>query len=155
MNLVTKSIISAFLCLLLGSASGFSTFDSLKDWYPTIVKPSWNPPNWIFGPVWTILYILMGISFARIWHSLHIQKTKAIKWFGIQLSLNLLWTPLFFGAHSIGWAFVDIVCMLIAIGYTVFIFYSIDRPAGLLMIPYLLWVSFATMLNGTIWYLNS
>ncbi len=141
-------------CLLLGIFSGFSTIDSINNWYQYINKPSWNPPNWIFGPVWTTLYILMGISLALIWHSTHGEKRKAIILFIIQFVFNLCWSFIFFKLHLIGWAFIEIIIMLFFIVLTVYSFFKINKMASFILIPYLCWVSFATVLNGTIWYLN-
>ncbi len=133
---------------------GASSSSSILDWYPTIYKPSWNPPNWIFGPVWSLLYIMIGAAFAFIWHSEKQEKRKAYRLFFIQFCLNLAWTPIFFNFHQIGFAFVEIIFMLIFIYLTIIEFYKINRKAAYLLVPYAIWVSFATMLNGTIYWLN-
>lgn len=153
-SLYLKILISTILCLSLGILSGFNTSDSITGWYPFIIKPSWNPPNWIFGPIWTVLYIGMGVAVALIWHSRHDQKQKAILFFIIQFVFNLCWSFIFFNLHQIGWALIEIVAMFFLILITTIRFYNINKHAAYLMIPYLLWVSFATVLNASIWYLN-
>ena len=153
-SLLVKILISTIATLTLGIASGFSTIQSIKDWYQFLIKPSFNPPNWIFGPVWTILYVMMGISFAMIWHASHIQKNRAILLFTIQFIFNLAWSFLFFNCHLLGIAFVEILLMGYFIVSAIISFYKINKVAAYLLIPYLCWVCFATVLNGTIWFLN-
>lgn len=152
-SLWIKILICITGCLILGIASGFSTAGSIANWYVTIQKPTWNPPNWLFGPVWTLLYILMGISLALVWHSAT-NNTKAITLFCIQFALNLSWSFIFFGLHQIGFAFIEIMVMLGFIIATIFAFSKINKTAAYLLLPYVSWVSFATILNGTIWFLN-
>lgn len=154
MNLFVKILICVTLCVGLGAASGFSTSSEINGWFQTIQKPSWNPPNWIFGPMWTTLYILMGTAAALIWHSDHEKKKGALLLFLVQFILNLSWSFIFFNQHEIGWAFAEILVMLILIIATTIAFYKIKPLAAYLMIPYILWVSFASVLNGTIWMLN-
>ena len=153
-SLLVKILISTITTVTLGIASGFSTIQSIKDWYQFLIKPSFNPPNWIFGPVWTILYVMMGISFAMIWHASNIQKNRAILLFTIQFIFNLAWSFLFFNCHLLGIAFVEILLMGYFIVSTIISFYKINKVAAYLLIPYLCWVCFATVLNGTIWFLN-
>lgn len=155
MNFITKAIISALVCSGLGFASGYITASQISTWYETLVKPNWNPPNWIFGPVWTILYIMMGIAFARIWHSDHPHKKTAMALFAGQFVLNLLWTPTFFGMHNLLLALVVILLLLGMLIYTTRRFALIDKTAAYMLVPYILWVAFATVLNGTIWGLNA
>lgn len=154
MKLIFKIIISIFISLSLGGLSGIVTSGEITTWYPTIIKPSWNPPNWIFGPVWSLLYIMIGVAFALIWHSEKLDKRKAYRLFTIQFCLNLAWTPIFFNFHQIGFAFIEIIFMLIFIYLTIIEFYKINRNAAYLLLPYAIWVSFATILNGTIYWLN-
>lgn len=149
-----KIFVCTSVCVLLGIASGFSTLESIDNWYKYISKPSWNPPNWLFGPVWTVLYFLMGFALALIWHADKPGKKSAEGLFIIQFALNLTWSFIFFNMHLPGWAFAEIVVMLLFIILTVISFYRINKTAAYLLVPYLLWVSFATVLNGTIWYLN-
>ncbi|MEO6251943.1 MAG: TspO/MBR family protein [Ferruginibacter sp.] len=154
-SLVLKIFICVLICLALGLLSGFSTVESISNWYRFINKPVWNPPNWVFGPVWTLLYIMMGISLALVWHTNHQNKKRAVTFFVIQFVLNIAWSFIFFNLHAIGWAFAEIIIMLTLIAITMAAFYKISKPAAWLMLPYLIWVSFATILNGSIWYLNS
>ena len=153
-SLSFKIFICVAVCLGLGLLSGLSTADSISNWFQYINKPSWNPPNWLFAPVWTILYILMGIAFALILHSSNSNKNLAIRLFIIQFVLNLAWSFIFFNMHLPGWAFAEIIFMLLFIILTIISFYRINKTAAYLLLPYLLWVSFASVLNGTIWYLN-
>ncbi|MHA4896465.1 TspO/MBR family protein [Pedobacter sp. PWIIR3] len=149
-------IINLIIPLSFGVIGALLTQVSVKTWYLTINKPSFNPPNWIFGPVWTTLYILMGISAYLVWQKrkqiTHLPRLIAI--YLIQLVLNLLWSFLFFYAHEIGAAFYEIIALLIAIIITARVFYKVDSTAGLLFIPYIAWVSFATVLTYTIFKLN-
>lgn len=154
-NLFFKIGLSIIIIMSLGFISGFSTASSINGWYASIIKPSWNPPNWLFGPAWTILYICMGISFGLIWHSTKPDKTTAIVLFCIQFILNLLWSYIFFKQQMMGFAFVEIILMLIFIILTIISFHKINPLAAYLLIPYSGWVTFATILNGTIWKLNS
>jgi tryptophan-rich sensory protein len=153
-SLFLKISICVLLCLALGLLSGFSTVESINNWYRFINKPTWNPPNWIFGPMWTLLYILMGIAVALIWHAQAQNKKTAIAFFIVQFILNLAWSFIFFKQHAIGWAFAEIIIMLFFISATIVSFYKISKPAAWLMLPYLCWVTFATILNGSILYLN-
>ena len=153
-SIVAKIIVCILICTALGFLSGFSTADSISNWFQYVKKPSWNPPNWLFAPVWTALYILMGISVALIWHSKATNKSQAIWLFVIQFILNLCWSLIFFNLHQTGWAFVEIIVMLIFIVLTIISFYKIDKTAAYLLLPYICWVSFATVLNGSIWFLN-
>lgn len=143
-----------FLVGLMGSL--FTTADSLGNWYADLNKPFFNPPNWIFGPVWTTLYIMMGISAYLVWQKDINRKAVHIvlACFAVQLFLNAIWTLLFFGLHSPLLGLIDIVLLLNAVIVTIFAFFQISRPAALLLIPYLAWVSFATVLNASIYLLN-
>lgn len=159
MRLGIKIAIAAMSCLVLGGLSGAVTVSEIKDWYALLTKPSFNPPNWLFGPVWSVLYLLMGISFAMIWHQLSksgisIFKHKAGYLFGIQLLLNLIWSTIFFNLHQIGLALVEMLVLIGFIIFTMIEFYKINRTAGLLLIPYTLWVYFASILTASILYLN-
>lgn len=126
-------------------------------WYRQISKPAWNPPGWVFGPVWTLLYILMGVAFYLVWKSTRPEplKRRAMTVWLVQLGLNFLWTVIFFGAQQPGWAFLEIILLWTSILLTIFMFGSISKTAAWLLVPYIAWVSFATLLNGTIWLLNS
>lgn len=122
------------------------------DWYASLAKPEWNPPSWIFGPVWTALYILMAVAAWLVWKrdGWHLP----LRLFFMQLALNAAWTPVFFGAREIGWAFAVIIALWLAILATLTAFLRIRMAAALLMTPYLAWVSFAAFLNFTLWRMN-
>ena len=141
--------------LLTFSASATAVFVTTGGWYAELAKPTWNPPGWIFGPVWTILYALMAVAAWRVWRQGGWAKQKvALSLFVVQWALNALWTPLFFGLHRPGWALAEILILLAAILATMRAFWRVDRPAGLLLLPYAAWVAFATVLNWTIWRMN-
>lgn len=126
-----------------------------SEWYDQLNKPGWNPPGWLFGPVWTMLYTMMAVAAWRIWTiSGFSGGRKELSFFGIQLFLNGLWSQLFFNAQNPGLAFAEILLLLAAISITTFYFFRKDSVAGWLMVPYILWVAFATVLNGTIWFIN-
>ena len=155
MNRYIKLSLCITFPLLIGGISGYATATSINDWYVGINKPSFNPPNYLFGPVWTILYILMGISFYRILQSpQNTQQKNAIIIFCIQLFLNFCWSFLFFNFQLLGISFIEIIMMWISILTMIYTFSKIDKTAAYLQIPYLLWVSFASVLNGSIWFLN-
>lgn len=151
-----KLVLSILIPLITGSLAGFFTSTGVKGWYAVANKPSFNPPNWIFAPVWTVLYILMGIALFMIWRSAAEKSVKqtALILFAIQLLLNFLWSLIFFSLKQTGWAFIEIIAMWIAILLTMIWFNKISATATWLMLPYLLWVSFAAVLNYTIWKLN-
>ncbi len=150
-----KLIISIILTVGLGSLGGLFTIAEIPTWYAGLNKPSFNPPNWIFGPMWTTLYLLMGISFYMIWKiPPSPARTQAIRIFVIQFVLNFCWSIIFFSMHQIGWALVEIIAMWVCILLTILQFRKLSTTAAVLLIPYLLWVSFASLLNGSIWQLN-
>ena len=140
---------------LVFCASAMAVFIADNGWYAGLAKPAWNPPDWLFGPVWTILYAMMAVAAWRVWlQGGWAQQKKALGLFLLQWALNALWTPLFFGLHRPGWALAEILVLLAAILATMRTFWRLDRPAGLLFLPYAAWVAFATVLNGTIWRMN-
>ena len=149
-------IISIAITLSIGALGGWATAQSVKTWYPTLNKPSFNPPNWLFGPVWTSLYILIGIAAYLVWMKrdqiAHVPRTVAI--YFIQLILNLGWSFIFFYLHEIGFALAEILMLLAVIILNAVLFYRIDKWAGLIFIPYILWVSFAAFLNYNLFILN-
>jgi len=154
---IWKLIISIVVCQGVGLLSAFLTSAEMNTWFDTLNKPSWNPPGYLFGPVWTFLYLLMGISVWLIWKSniSNRRKESAMTIFGVQLFFNFCWSIIFFRYHSPAWAFVDILLMIITIIMTMISFSSISKPATWLLLPYLLWVCFASFLNYTIWMMNS
>ncbi len=151
-----KLVFALAITLGVGAISGFATAANINSWYADLVKPSFNPPNAIFGPVWTILYILMGISLYLIWKKpVSEQKTTALRFFFVQLFLNFCWSFIFFYFHQTGWALTDIILLWIMIILTIFSFSKMDKTAAWLLVPYICWVSFATILNAAIFRLNS
>lgn len=155
MSLYLKVTFSIIVCLGLGFLSGISTVDSINGWYTTLNKPFFQPPNWIFGPMWSVLYAMMGIAFALIWNkTTDLNKKKPYLLFASQFILNLLWSPIFFGFQRPDIALVLIVVLLILIALTIKAFKSINIIASRLLWPYFLWVSFATLLNLSIVLLN-
>ena len=157
MNNLVKLVISVAIPVSVGAISGFFTVSEVGGWYQTINKPSWNPPGWIFGPVWITLYIMMGIALYMVWKTdadPGLKKT-AIVIFAIQLMLNFFWSFIFFNQHQVGWALVEILGMWIFILLTIFAFAKVNNNAAWLLVPYISWVSFASILNYAIWKLNN
>ena len=154
LSLPAKIIISALAMLLLGGLGGYLTASSIGSWYSTLNKPPGTPPNWLFGPVWTALYLMIGTSFALIWHQKSLGKNRLTALFLTQLILNLAWTPIFFGAHQIALALLVIVLLWISILLTIRAFAKQSKPAAYLLVPYLIWVTYATYLNAGHAYLN-
>jgi len=151
-----KYIVSIIVCLAAGFIGSFFTSPAIEGWYASVVKPSFNPPNWIFGPVWTTLFILMGIAAALIWSRGWDDKAVkiALVLFIVHLVFNVLWSVFFFGMQNPGLAFIEIIILWLMIAALIYLFYQIDHRAAYLLIPYILWVSFAAVLNFTIWQLN-
>ncbi|MEM1158282.1 MAG: TspO/MBR family protein [Verrucomicrobiota bacterium] len=151
-----KALICIVAIELLGNASGLVTFFSIKDWYASLVRPAGTPPNGAFGPVWALLYAMMGYALARVWQvASDVQlKQRAYQWFGIQMFFNVLWTPVFFGLHRMDLALVVIGFLLISIGFTITFFRPLDRLAAWLLVPYFAWVAYAAYLNVGFWWLN-
>lgn len=149
-------IVCVSIPLFIGIIGGLFTMESVKTWYTTLNKPSFNPPSWVFGPVWSTLYILIGISSYLVWKKREIVSgySLAVKIYFLQLFLNLMWSFLFFNQHQIGLALIEIIILLIVIITNAFIFYRINKTAGLLFVPYILWVSFASFLTYSIYTIN-
>ncbi len=147
---------SIIICQLAGIIGSVFTTSSIPGWYANINKPSFNPPNWVFAPVWTTLFLLMGIALFLIWRKGLKEKDVKIAFsvFIFHLVLNTLWSILFFGLESPFAAFIEIIFLWAAILISIILFFRISRIAGYLLIPYLLWVSFASVLNFAIWKLN-
>lgn len=152
MNKIIKFTISIIIPFIVAAIGGFFTSTSVSSWYLDLNKPGFNPPSWIFGPVWTILYFMMGVSLYLVWTK-GFNKIAFII-FGIQLGLNLLWSILFFGLQIPMIAFIEIVILWVSILITIIYFYTIIPLSAYLLIPYLLWVSFAAILNFYIYILN-
>jgi tryptophan-rich sensory protein len=151
---VLYNLLSIALCESVGLSGGLITASSVSTWYTTLRKPSINPPSWVFGPVWTTLYALMGIAVTMVAEKRKKGTTSAIILFGSQLMLNFLWTLLFFGLRSPFAAFIEIIVLYVFILLTTITFWRVSKKSALLMIPYLLWVSFAFVLNFKVWRLN-
>ena len=143
------------LCLAVSGIGAAVTATSVGTWYQALHKPAFNPPDWIFAPVWTTLYILMAIAGWRVWRQAGFETgRKALTVFMVQLALNLAWSFIFFGQQRIGLALIEIAILLLVIIATTVLFWRIDRWAGVLFLPYVLWVAFATVLNASLWWLN-
>ena len=176
---ILKLIASIIICGFAGVFGSVFTMPEITGWYAELIKPSFNPPDWVFGPVWTILYLLMGISLFLVWKNnwkiinqiikpsrkawnrwsekLWVgdwKKQNAIGLFVLQLFFNILWSMVFFGFHSLAWGFAIILMLWFSIIYVIVNFYRISKPAAWLLVPYLLWVSFAAVLNFAIFWLN-
>lgn len=174
---IVKFLVSIIVCEGAGIIGSVFTMPSIKSWYAFLNKPVINPPNWIFGPVWTVLFILMGISLYLVWSKNFVAKplkTKIKAWnpwsqklmsgswqkinvvsiFAVQLVLNVLWSVIFFGWQQPGLAFFELLMLWFAILYTIINFWRISKPASYLLVPYILWVTFAGFLNYSLWMLN-
>ena len=151
-----KLIIALAIPLAVGAIGGYFSSSSISDWYVTLHKPSFNPPDGIFFPVWTVLYILMGLAFFLVWthHAKLEKKYTAYTYYFLQLALNFLWSFLFFYLHHTGQALADIIILFLLITGTISSFRKISKTAAWLLVPYLLWVGFALVLNLQIWRLN-
>jgi benzodiazapine receptor len=154
MNKTFKFIICIAIPLVVGFLSGIISAPKIQTWYLTLQKPSFDPPNYIFGPVWTTLYILMGVSLFMIVRSESDLKARALIIFSVQLLLNFFWSIIFFNLERVGLALIEIGLLWICILLMINTFYKISKRAAYLQIPYLLWVSFATILNTAIFNLN-
>ncbi|APH73351.1 TspO/MBR family protein [Aquibium oceanicum] len=141
-----------FLALVLAGGLTIGYLNTPGEWYAGLAKPPFNPPSWLFGPAWTVLYVLIGIAGARIWSRVPRSSAMAAWW--TQLALNFLWSPVFFTMHAVGMAFIVILGMLAAIVFFIVLAWRVDRVSAFLFLPYLCWVSFAGLLNGSILWLN-
>jgi len=153
---IVSLVVAVVIPLVVGGLGGVATASAIPTWYQGLNKPAWNPPNWVFGPVWTLLYILMGVAAWLVWRqgwdNPQVQVALAI--FAVQLLLNLFWSLIFFGLRSPGWAVLEIAILWGFILATIVQFYRLESVAGLLLIPYQLWVTFAAVLNAAVWQLN-
>jgi len=150
-----KLVISIAIPLFIGFIGSFFTSSSVDTWYKTLKKPDFNPPNWVFSPVWTLLFILIGLSFYIIWkNNFGGKKVLLLNIFFTQLFANLIWSLFFFGLRGPFWALIDIIVLWLAILVNIIVFYRVSKPAGILLVPYILWVSFAALLNFYLYILN-
>lgn len=151
---IYKIIIALAICFFAEAAGSLFAGNAVITWYPGLEKPGFNPPNWIFGPVWTLLFALMGISLFLIWEKGNQRRKTALKLFSIQLILNILWSFLFFFLQAPLYAFIEIIILWITILISIIYFYKISKLAAGLFVPYLLWITFAAVLNYFIYILN-
>lgn len=155
-----RFILQIIIFVAIANAAGligtFFTFDAIPTWYASLTKPSFSPPNWVFGPVWTILYTLMGVAAAYVWRERTrlTHAARGMRWWWIQLALNALWSPVFFGLQRMDIALGIIILMWLAIAATIIEFKRVNVWCALALAPYLAWVSFATLLNFSLWRLN-
>ncbi len=157
MQRILRIVTVVATCLAVGYLSGMETRSSITTWYPTLIKQVFNPPNWIFAPVWSLLYVMMGVAGGMVWNRIEMDESKvknAFLMFIFQLGLNALWSYLFFGLHNPMLALIEIILLWLVIFECYTQFSKIDKVAGMLLVPYLAWVSFATVLNASIWWLN-
>jgi benzodiazapine receptor len=157
LNEILKLFINIIICQFAGVIGSVFTTPAIPTWYATLIKPSFTPPNWIFSPVWISLYLLMGISVFLVWRKgiENPQVNLALRFFIVQLILNSLWSVLFFGLRSPFLGLVEIIILWIFILLTILYFFRVSKTAGILLWPYILWVSFAAVLNFSLWRLNS
>jgi len=154
-NVFLKLVVSILLPIVVGAIAGMFTSAAVPEWYATLNRPSFNPPNWLFGPVWTTLYTLMGISLFLIWKQIAgKERNIAIFVFFLQLALNFCWSFIFFYFNMIGLALIEIIMLWISIVIMLVLFFKIKPIAAYINIPYLLWVTFATILNASYYFLN-
>jgi len=156
LNEILKLVVSIIICLLAGVIGSIFTTSAIPGWYAALFKPSFTLPNWVFAPVWTNLYLLMGISAFLVWRKgldNHLVNS-GLRVFILQLILNTLWSFLFFGLKSPLLGLIEILLLWIAIVLTILSFFRVSKIAGILLLPYILWVSFAAILNFSIWRLN-
>lgn len=143
-------------CFAVAGLGSLATTPEIPTWYSSIKKPSWTPPNWLFGPVWTLLYAAMAVAAWLVWKRAGWEQGQgALTLFAIQLALNLAWSFIFFKFHSPGWAFAEIIALWVAIAATTLKFAGVSSVAALLLVPYLIWVSYAAALNFAVWRMNS
>ncbi|RYG70811.1 tryptophan-rich sensory protein [bacterium] len=155
-NIWPKIISGVVVCEIAGAIAALMTASAVRDWYPTLMKPSWTPPSSLFGPVWMVLYAMMGAALGLIWaNGQNPQREKrAVNWFWVQLALNVLWCAVFFGLRNPGWGYVVIITLWLAIAANLWLFSKISPTAAWLLVPYFLWVTFASTLNFSILSLN-
>ena len=152
---VVGLIVFVGLCLAVSLAGGVATASSVSSWYPTLQKPPFNPPDWIFAPVWSVLYLCIAVAGWRVWRTAPLFAVgRALTTYGAQLGLNLAWSVLFFGLQRPDLALINIVVLFVVIVANAILFWRHDRWAGALLVPYAMWVAFAAVLNASIWMLN-
>jgi len=154
-SVARQSLALAGWLALCFAASASAIFVSTGGWYAALLKPSWNPPGWLFGPVWSFLYLSMAVAAWLVWREGGwARQSRPLAWFLLQWLFNALWTPLFFGLHRPGLAFAEIILLCLLLAATLWHFWRVKPVAGILLLPYLAWVCFASVLNFAIWRLN-
>ncbi len=153
---IFKLVFAVLVCQAAGLIGSIFTRSSLSDWYPALIKPRFTPPGWVFAPVWVSLYLVIGVAAFLVWRRGldRLDVRKALSFFALQLALNVCWSVFFFGLKSPLAGLIDIVLLSIAVLLTIRSFLPVSYPAALLLIPYFVWIAFATGLNLTIWYIN-
>lgn len=151
-----RLVISIIIVFFAGAIGTVATLSEIPTWYAALAKPTWAPPNWLFGPVWTTLYILIGVALFLVWRKGSDKKDVklALLVFAVQLVLNVLWSVVFFGYHSLLGGVIVVILLWIAILANIIVFYRVSKPAGLLLVPYIIWVSIASYLNYSVYLLN-
>ncbi len=151
-----KLVISVAVCLMAGAVGSIFNIAAIPTWYATINKPFFNPPNWVFAPVWTALFVLMGVALYLVWREGYGKKAvkPGVNMFAVQLALNVLWSAIFFGLKNPAFAFAEIAALWLAIALTMCNFKKVSKTAFWLLVPYICWVTFASVLNLSIWLLN-
>lgn len=151
-----RLVISLIIVFFAGAIGTVATLSEIPTWYAALAKPTWAPPNWLFGPVWTTLYILIGVALFLVWRKGSDKKDVklALFVFAVQLVLNVLWSVVFFGYHSLLGGVIVVILLWIAILANIIVFYRVSKPAGLLLVPYIIWVSIASYLNYSVYLLN-
>lgn len=144
------------ICIIVQIYSGLITKPAINGWYAGLIRPAFTPPNWLFAPVWTLLYLMMGFAWGHVNNSSVKQNMikRANLVFVIQLIFNFLWSIIYFGAHSVGYALLDIIFLWLALIFTIHQFFQVSKLAGWFLVPYFVWTSYAVVLNASIWYLN-
>lgn len=152
-----RLVLALGLCLAVGAVGSLATAPQIPTWYAGLAKPGWTPPDFVFPVVWTLLYVMMAVALWRLWdrHPPSPARGTAIRLFALQLALNFIWTPVFFGLEAIGWGVAIILALWLAIAATIWAAARIDRPAAWMLAPYLAWVSYASALNIAIFVMNS
>jgi tryptophan-rich sensory protein len=153
---ILRLIVSIIVVFIAGAIGSIFTSPQITTWYAALVKPSWAPPNWVFGPVWTTLYVLIGVALFLVWREgVNRKDVKiALLVFAVQLILNILWSVIFFGFNSLLGGLLTVIILWIAILANIIVFYKVSKPAGLLLVPYIVWVSIASYLNYSVYLLN-
>jgi len=152
---IFKLVMSLIICQLAGFIGSLFTAPAIPNWYASLQKPSFTPPSWLFSPVWIFLFVLMGLTLYILWQADSKKEAKiALLFFALQLILNMLWSVIFFGLRSPMWAFIEIIILWLAIFLTIWKSLKVSKAAGYLLLPYIIWVSFAAILNCSLWKLN-